>query len=52
MSGMVSHYGATTVEIERTKCSDTKPNIQPTKANASEKNIETEADYLSATAGE
>ena len=40
------------VENERTKCFDTKPNNQPTKANASKKNIETEADYLFVTAGE
>ena len=39
-------------ENERTKCSDVKLKNQPTKANASEKNIENEADYLSATAGE
>ena len=50
MSRMVSHYGAATAEIERTKCSDTKPNIQPTKENASERNIKAEADYLSTTA--
>ena len=40
------------VENERTKCSDAKPNNQPTKENASEKNIKTEADYLSTTVGE
>ena len=48
VSSLRSHNG----ENERTKCSDAKPNNQPTKANASEKNIETEADYLSAMAGE
>jgi len=48
---LLAHYEAETTEIERTKCFNTKPNIQPTKANPSEKNIETEADYLSATAG-
>ena len=39
-------------ENERTKRSDAKPNNQPTKENALEKNIKTEDDYLSATAGE
>ena len=39
-------------ENERTKCSNVKPNNQPTKANASEKDIKTEADYLSTTVGE
>ena len=43
--------GAATMENERTKGSDMKLNNQPTKANTSEKNTETEADYLSAMAG-
>ena len=43
--------GAAMVENERTKGSDAKLNNQPTKANTSEKNTKTKADYLSATAG-
>ena len=39
------------MENEITKGSDAKLNNQPTKENTSEKNTETEADYLSATAG-
>ena len=38
-------------ENKRTKGFDAKLNNQPTKANTSEKNTETEADYLSATVG-
>ena len=40
------------VENKRTKGSDVKLNNQPTKENTSEKNIKTEADYISATTGE
>ena len=49
--GRLVALGAATAENERTKGSNAKLNNPPTKANTSEKNTETEADYLSATAG-
>ena len=43
--------GAAMADNERTEGSDAKLNNQLTKENTSEKNTETEADYLSTTAG-